>query len=238
VSTAGRERLAALDELSARACACTRCPELVRSRTQVVFGSCPPAARLMFVGEAPGTSEDRDGVPLAGAASRLLDELLAAIGLRRADVAVVNLVKCRPPDNRNPLRAELESCQEYLFGQLELLQPAVLCPLGNFATRVLRGENTPIVKLRGTVEVRAVGPRTVRLYPLLHPAAALYSPASVEQLRADVARIPELLALGAPEQPEPQPEPEPVAEIPSATEPADAGEPGAPEPDNPQLGLF
>jgi uracil-DNA glycosylase family 4 len=235
VSTARRERLAALDELGARACACVRCPELVRSRTQVIFGGGPPGAQLMFVGEAPGTSEDREGVPLAGAASRLLDELLAGIGLRRDEVAVVTLVKCRPPDNRNPLRAELESCQEYLFGQLELLEPAVVCPLGSFATRVLRRESTPITRLRGTPEIRAVGPRTVRLYPLLHPAAALYSPASVEQLRADVARIPGLLALGAPEQPEPVPEP--VAEDPPAPEPP---EPAAapPEPDDPQLGLF
>lgn len=241
MSTARRERLTALDELGRRASSCVRCPELVRARTQVVFGSGPADAPLMFVGEAPGIAEDREGVPLAGAPARLLDELLAGIGHSRADVALVNLVKCRPPENRNPLRAELENCQEYLFGQLELLQAVLVCPLGNFATRMLRGENTPVTRLRGTLELRTVGPRTVRLYPLLHPAAALYAPDSLARLRADVARIPELLALGPPEQPEPVVEPAAVA-VQAEPGVASPGEPAPPEPDpepeNPQLGLF
>lgn len=225
-------RVAALEDLRGRASVCTRCPEPARSRTQVVFGTGPADAELMFVGEAPGPAEDRAGIPVVGASGRLLDELLAGIGLRRAQVAVVTVLKCRPPENRNPLRGELENCQEYLFGQLELVQPVLVCPLGSFATKLLRGENTPITKLRGVEEVRVIGPRAVRLYPLLHPDAALYSPESVAQLRADVARIPALLAQGMPEQPvppPPEPEPEPP-EVPEAPEP----EP----PESPQLGLF
>lgn len=230
-------RQSALDELRVRASVCTRCPELVRTRTQVVFGSGPPDADLMFVGEAPGATEDRDGVPFVGASGRLLDRLLAEIGLARADVAVVNVLKCRPPDNRNPLRAEIEHCQEYLFGQLELMRPIVVCTLGNFATKLLRGENTPITKLRGQAEIRTIGPRAVRLYPVFHPAAALYSPSNVDLLREDIHRIPELLALGAPAQPEPAPKPAAVPEPPSRAGEAPAPEePG--ESDSPQLGLF
>lgn len=227
-------RSAALEDLRARAAVCTRCPELVRSRRQVVFGTGPADAALMFVAEAPGAREDREDGPLAGEPGALLDELLASIGFDRSQVAVVTLVKCRPPENRNPLRSELESCQEYLHAQLATMRPVVVCALGNFVTKLLRGANTPITKVRGVEEVRTIGPRAVRLYPLVHPAAALYSPAGVAQLRADVARIPELLRLGPPAQPE-QPAPVVVAPPlePVAVEPAPD-----PEPDNGQLGLF
>ncbi len=191
----------------------------------MVFGTGAPDAALMFVGEAPGLAEDRDGDPLAGAAGELLDELLAGIGLTRAAVAVVNVIRCRPPDNRTPLVVELNSCQEHLHAQLELVQPVVLCPLGDFATRALRGSTTRITRVRGTAEVRTVGARAVRLYPLLHPAAALYWPEGVELLRADVARIPDLLAQGPP----PQPEDIVAPEVPAVAEPV-AGDV--------QLGLF
>jgi uracil-DNA glycosylase family 4 len=216
---------------------CTRCPKLAATRTQVVFGSGPPDADLMFVGEAPGATEDREGVPFVGASGRLLDKLLAEIGFTRDQVAVVNVLKCRPPDNRNPLAGEIENCQDYLFGQLELMRPIVVCTLGNFATKLLRGSTEGITKVHGQPEVRVIGPRAVRLYPLFHPAAALYTPSNVELLRADVARIPELLALGPPEQPVAEPAPEPVL-VPEV-----AAEPAPPEPDAPaladgQLGLF
>ncbi len=166
----------------------------------------------MFVGEAPGAAEDRLGEPLAGPAAALLDEVLTSIGLRRADVAVINVLNCRPPDNRSPLPAELENCREYLVGQIELTQPVLVCSLGAFATRVLRGRPGPITSLRGHAEIVVVGNRAVRLLPLVHPAAALYTPAGVAQLRADVERIPGLLALGPPEQPQSQPGPRPEAE--------------------------
>lgn len=230
------KRAAALDGLRARAVVCARCPELVRARTQVVFGTGPADADLLLVGEAPDLAEDRDGVLVPGAAGRLLDEVLASIGRSREDVAIVTVVKCRTPENRSPLRTEIEHCQDYLLGQIALVAPTVVCPLGTFATRLLRGENTPVRKLRGSAEVRTLGTRAVRLYPLLHPAAALYTPAGVEQLRADVAGIPGLLRLGPPEQPAPAPEP-PAEHAPAPTAP-DPGPPEPPEPEHPQLGLF
>lgn len=197
----------------------------------------------MFVGEAPGGTEDRDGLPLAGASGRLLEDLLAGIGLGIGAVAVVNVVNCRPPDNRNPLPGEIEHCREYLHGQIELREPVVVCPLGSFAARVLRGKSEPISGLRGQAEVRTVGARTVRLLPLLHPAAALYCEGGVEQLRADMGLIPGLVALGAPAQapvgepvpgqPALLPEPEPEAEAEAAADPAPEVDPAGE-----QLGLF
>jgi uracil-DNA glycosylase family 4 len=143
---------------------------------------------------------------------------------------------CRPPGNRDPLPQEIDACQGYLFRQLELIEPRVVCTLGNFSTKLLRGDPTGITRLHGREDVRRIGPRTVRLYPLYHPAAALYTPAMLETLRADFARIPELLALAAPEQPEPEPEPELVAPEPEvAIEPEPEPEP---EPADLQLGLF
>ena len=208
-----REELKAVWE---QARACTRCPQLAATRTTVVFGSGNADADLMFVGEAPGANEDKQGLPFVGQAGRLLDTLLGEIGLTRGDVFVANVLKCRPPGNRDPLPQEIDACQDYLFRQLELIQPKVVCTLGNFATKLLRGDMTGITRLHGRDELRQIGPRVVRLYPLFHPAAALYTPAMLATLRADFERIPELLAKPAPEQPapEPEPEPEPVIEEP------------------------
>jgi uracil-DNA glycosylase len=203
-----------------QASGCTRCPQLAASRKTVVFGSGNADADLMFVGEAPGAREDEQGVPFVGQAGRLLDTLLGEIGLTRGDVFVANVLKCRPPQNRDPLPSEIENCQEYLFRQLELIQPRVVCTLGNFATKLLRADQTGITRLHGREEVRRIGPRTVRLYPIYHPAAALYTPSMLETLRGDFARLPELLALPAPEQPEPE-EVEPVV----VEEPVAAAEP-------------
>src|ERR1700704_2728073 len=130
----------------------------------------------MFVGEAPGFHEDRQGVPFVGAAGKLLQKLLEGIGMTREDVFVANVLKCRPPGNRDPLPQEIESCQDYLYRQLELIEPLVGCTLGNFSTKLLRGDPLGITRLHGRSEVRRIGPRTVRLYPLFHPAAALYTP--------------------------------------------------------------
>jgi uracil-DNA glycosylase family 4 len=139
---------------------------------------------------------------------------------------------CRPPGNRDPLPQEIDACQDYLFSQLELIEPRVVCTLGNFATKLLRADPaTGITRLHGREEVRRIGPRTVRLYPLYHPAAALYTPAMLDTLRADFARIPELLALPVPDQPC-EPEPEPVV-----PEPEIVLEPES-EPQAAQLGLF
>ena len=216
---------------------CTRCP-LADTRTTVVFGNGDADADLMFVGEAPGANEDREGLPFVGQAGKLLDKLLDEIGLDRGQVFVANVLKCRPPGNRDPQPGEIESCEPYLFQQVELIEPLVVCTLGNFATKLLRGDSTGITRLHGQAEVRTIGSRAVRLFPLFHPAAALYTPRTLETLRADFQRLPELLAEPAPDQPvelEEVPELEPdVVAAPGAAEPEPRGEPEA----APQLGLF
>ena len=217
------ERRAELTAVYRQARACTRCAELAQTRTQVVFGAGNADADLMFVGEAPGAREDEQGIPFVGAAGKLLDELLAEVGLARADVFIANVLKCRPPGNRDPLPAEIENCSDYLMRQVELIEPRVICTLGNFSTKLLRGEPTGISRLHGQAEIRVIGARAVRLYPLFHPAAALYTRSLLDTLRADFARLPALLALELPEQParaepvapEPEPEPAPAARRPS-----------------------
>ena len=179
---------------------CTRCP-LHQTRTTVVFGAGNADADLMFIGEAPGANEDRMGLPFVGQAGKLLDKLLVEIGLERKEVFICNVLKCRPPDNRDPHPNEIEACQDYLRRQVDLIEPIVICTLGNFSTKLLRADTTGISRLHGREEVRVIGPRAVRLYPLYHPAAALYTPSTLEALRADFHRIPELLALGPPDQP-------------------------------------
>jgi uracil-DNA glycosylase len=195
------ERREQLKLLFAQAKGCVRCPELAATRKTVVFGSGNADAELMFVGEAPGASEDEQGVPFVGRAGKLLDQLLGEIGLRRAEVFVCNTLKCRPPGNRDPLPVEIDNCQEYMHRQAELIQPTVICTLGNFSTKLLRGDPTGITRLHGQPEVLTLGKRAVRLYPIFHPAAALYTPRMLETLREDFARLPQLLAMGAPEQP-------------------------------------
>ena len=217
---------------------CTRCPQLAATRRTVVFGAGNADADLMFVGEAPGANEDAQGLPFVGQAGRLLETLLEEIGLARADVFIANVLKCRPPGNRDPLPQEIDACQDYLHRQLELIAPTVVCTLGNFSTKLLRADPTGITRLHGRAEVRRLGPRVVRLFPLYHPAAALYTPSMLEILRTDFHRIPALLALEAPEQPapaEPEPEPEPVIPVPELVEEPELV---AAEPEPSQLGLF
>ena len=216
---------------------CTKCPQLASTRHTVVFGAGNADADLMFVGEAPGANEDKQGLPFVGQAGRLLETLLGEIGMARADVFICNVLKCRPPGNRDPLPGEIDACQDYLFRQLELIQPRVVCTLGNFSTKLLRADpGTGITRLHGRDELRRLGPRNVRLYPLYHPAAALYTPSMLEILRTDFARIPALLELPEPEQPEPEPE-EIAPVVPEPEVAAEAAEP-APEPHPAQLGLF
>jgi uracil-DNA glycosylase len=177
---------------------CTRCPQLAAARTTVVFGAGNADADLMFVGEAPGANEDKQGLPFVGQAGRLLDTLLGEIGLARADVFIANVLKCRPPGNRDPLPAEIENCKGYLHRQVELIRPQVIATLGNFSTKLLREDPTGITRLHGRPEELRVGERDVVLYPLFHPAAALYTPAMLETLRADFAGLPALLRPPAP----------------------------------------
>jgi DNA polymerase len=195
------ERREGLKRVFERARSCVRCPQLAETRKSVVFGSGNANADLMFIGEAPGVSEDERGLPFVGRAGQLLDQLLAEIGLERGDVFIANVLKCRPPGNRDPLPVEIENCREYLDSQVELIQPRVICALGNYSTKLLRGDPTGITRLHGQAEVITLGRRAVRLYPIYHPAAALYTPRMLETLREDMRGLPALLALPEPEQP-------------------------------------
>jgi uracil-DNA glycosylase len=210
-----------LQAYAASAAGCTKC-RLSQGRTQVVFGSGSPHAELMFVGEAPGFHEDKQGVPFVGQAGKLLERLLAGIGLQREDVYIANVLKCRPPGNRDPQPDEIESCEPHLFRQIELIEPAVVATLGNFATKLLSGRPLGITRVHGQEQRLTIAGRSVLLYPLYHPAAALYTPAMLKVLESDFARLPEL--VGAPE---PVVPPEPAA-MPLAVAAAPAE----------QLGLF
>ena len=209
--------MAAVTELHAyrdAVAGCTRCA-LAGGRTQVVFGSGDPGADLMFVGEAPGFHEDKQGVPFVGAAGKLLDQLLAGIGLTRADVYVANVLKCRPPGNRDPLPEEKHECEPWLFKQIALIQPKVIATLGNHATKQLTGKETGITRVHGQEQETTLGGRRVLLYPLYHPAAALYTPAMLKVLEEDFARLPELLGRRDVEAATPAPLLAPVAAEPA-----------------------
>jgi DNA polymerase len=191
----------ATDELSlaaygAEVAECTRCP-LASTRTQVVFGSGSPTADLMFVGEAPGFHEDKQGVPFVGAAGQLLSKLLAGIGLAREDVYIANVLKCRPPGNRDPQPDEIEACEAHLFRQIELIRPKVVATLGNFSTKLLSGKPLGITRVHGQEQEVTLGGSRVVLYPLFHPAAALYTPRMLDVLEADFRRLPDLLGRAA-----------------------------------------
>ena len=174
-----------LMKLAAVAAGCTRCP-LASGRTTVVFGDGDSDADIMFVGEAPGFHEDQQGLPFVGAAGKLLERLLGEIGLRRDDVYIANVLKCRPPGNRDPLPAEIEECKDYLRRQLELVDPRVVVTLGNFATKLLLKRDVGITRLRGQVY-----PWWRRhLVPTLHPAAALRGgDRLLDQMREDFALV-------------------------------------------------
>lgn len=158
-----------LDELGVSLRECQRC-RLASGRTQVVFGTGNPDASIMFVGEAPGFYEDKQGEPFVGAAGKLLTELLESVGLSRSEIYIANVIKCRPPDNRDPQPDEIETCKPFLLQQIQLINPRLVCSLGNFATQTLLGKKVGITKVRGRV-IRL--PEFV-LFPLLHPAAALH----------------------------------------------------------------
>jgi len=171
---------------------CRDC-RLSEGRSMVVVGVGNPAADLMFVGEAPGFHEDKQGVPFVGQAGGLLDELLALIGLTRDDCYIANVIKCRPPGNRDPQPDEIEACEGKLYRQIAIVQPRVIATLGNFSTRLLSGRQHGVSRVHGQARRTTLGGRQVVLYPLYHPAAALYNPRLRPELEADVRRIPALL---------------------------------------------
>jgi DNA polymerase len=218
---AAERQLTELEAFGLQVAGCTRC-RLSEKRTQVVFGVGDPQADLMFVGEAPGFHEDKQGYPFVGQAGKLLDKLLAGIGLDRSRVYIANTVKCRPPGNRDPMPEEKQACEPYLFRQIELIQPKVIATLGNHATKQLTGKQHGITRVHGQPQQIRLGSRDVLLYPLYHPAAALYTPAMLKVLEEDFARLPELLGPTVA-----------VPEAPAATQVAPvAAEPAV------QLGLF
>ena len=222
MAAAIEQPLTELEAFGRQVAGCTRC-RLAQGRTQVVFGAGNPQADLMFVGEAPGFHEDKQGIPFVGQAGKLLETLLAGIGLDRSSVYIANVLKCRPPGNRDPAPDEIEACEGHLFRQIELIEPRVVATLGNFATKLLSGKPAGITRVHGAEQEVTLGGSRVLLYPLYHPAAALYTPAMLKVLEEDFARLPGI--LGRP----------PVEEVPEAAEPELArvqSEPAV------QLGLF
>ena len=184
---------AALEQLRRDASTCTRCP-LAKGRTQVVFGVGDPGADLLFVGEGPGREEDLAGEPFVGRSGKLLDRLMwEEIGLTRAQCYIANVVKCRPPQNRDPAPAEIEACRPYLAEQITLIEPTVIVTLGNFATKLLLESTRGIRELRGQVFERD----RARLVPTYHPAYVLRAGGeAMAEMRADFVRAKRLVAAG------------------------------------------
>lgn len=180
-----------LDALRDEALACTRCA-LAETRTQVVFGVGDPDADLVFVGEGPGAEEDKQGIPFVGRAGQLLTRLIEGIGLTRDEVYIANVVKCRPPGNRDPQPDEIEACRPYLEGQLDFLSPTVVVTLGNFATKLLLDTKDGITKVRGREFSYRDG---AVLIPTFHPAAVLRGGGTaLAQVRGDFVVVKRALA--------------------------------------------
>ncbi len=180
-----------LEEVKQEALTCTKC-RLAAGRTQVVFGVGHPTANLMFIGEAPGFHEDKQGEPFVGAAGQLLTRLLGDIGLQRSDVYIANVLKCRPPGNRDPMPDEIESCKPWLKEQIDLIDPTVIATLGNFATQLLLGRKVGITKVRG----QRFDWRGRVLIPTFHPAAILRGGAAglqMQQVEQDFMLIRKIL---------------------------------------------
>jgi DNA polymerase len=188
----GAKRLSALAECARECVLCA----LSRSRTQVVFGVGDAEAELMFVGEGPGFHEDRQGEPFVGQAGKLLNELLGGIGLSRSQVYITNVVKCRPPENRDPVPEEIQACSPYLMEQIGLVRPRVICTLGRFATKLLADTELGITAIHGKAKALLVEDVSVLVFPVFHPAAALYTPANREVLELDFAKLRVLLDRG------------------------------------------
>ena len=170
---------------------CTRCKLHTLGRRQVVFGVGNPNADLMFVGEAPGADEDLQGEPFVGRAGQLLTKIIEAIGLSRGDVYIANVIKCRPPQNRNPEQDEVDTCEPFLFRQIDVIQPKVIVALGTFAARALLRTLDPISRLRG----RVFEYRGAKLIPTFHPAYLLRNPASKREVWEDMKLVRSILKL-------------------------------------------
>ena len=177
-----------LDSLKKETLTCTKCG-LSETRTHVVFGSGNPKAELMFVGEAPGMQEDLQGLPFVGRAGALLTKIIESIGLKRKDVYIANILKCRPPNNRNPLPTEILTCEEYLIRQIEFIKPKVICALGKFAAQTLLRSTEPITRIRGTF----YDYHHAKLMPTFHPAYLLRNPGGKRLVWEDMKKIRKVL---------------------------------------------
>ncbi len=177
-----------LDDIREELGDCSRC-KLSGSRTSIVFGSGNPDARLMFIGEAPGSEEDRQGLPFVGRAGQLLTKIIESIGIERNDVYICNVLKCRPPKNRNPEADEVETCSPFLRQQLEAVRPQIVCCLGTFASQTMLGMKVPISKLRG----RFHDIEGIRFIATFHPAYLLRNPAKKREVWEDMKQIREAL---------------------------------------------
>ena len=194
-STESADPAAALRELEESLRDCRRCG-LCSGRTQVVFGVGSPFADLMFVGEGPGFHEDRQGEPFVGAAGKLLTALLGQIGLSRSEVYIANVVKCRPPENRDPTDDEIKACSPHLMQQMAIIRPRVVCTLGRFATRLLTGTELSMTAIHGKAKAVRLGGFDTIVFPVFHPAAALYASANRSVLEEDFSRLRRLLDHG------------------------------------------
>ncbi|MFH0942474.1 MAG: uracil-DNA glycosylase [Chloroflexota bacterium] len=181
--------MSALNELAGEICACRSCPALVANRTRVVPGDGPDNAEIMFIGEAPGFNEDQQGLPFVGAAGSFLEELLTSIRLKRAQVYITNIIKCRPPQNRDPLPTEISNCNPWLESQLERLRPRLIVTLGRYSMAKFFPGKT-IGKIHGTAQKRD----GVTYFAMYHPAAALHQQSLRQTIIEDMGRIPALLA--------------------------------------------
>ena len=209
-----------LQELSTSLYNCQRCKLAKLGRTQVVFGTGNPNASIMFVGEGPGFYEDQQGEPFVGAAGKLLNQLLESAGLSRSQVYIANVIKCRPPNNRDPEQDEVDTCKPFLLQQIELIKPKLVCTLGNWATQTILEKKVGITKVKGS----AIRLERFVVFPLLHPAAALHQGNLMDTLREDFKKLKAYLdRMDAPATPSAQ-----AAAVPSAP----------PAATQPQLDLF
>jgi uracil-DNA glycosylase len=190
-----KAKLRALEILQEEVRECTRCPELVASRTQTVFGVGNPQARLCFFGEAPGADEDRQGEPFVGKAGQLLTKILEACSLRREDIYILNTLRCRPPKNRNPLPEEIANCRPFFERQLEVIQPEFICCLGAVAARALLETTTPVGKLRGKFHAF----RGAKVLVTYHPAYLLRNPSMKRETWEDMKLLMREMGIPIPE---------------------------------------
>ncbi|MGC8976659.1 MAG: uracil-DNA glycosylase [Candidatus Ratteibacteria bacterium] len=182
-----------LKEIEKEAKLCKKC-HLYKKRKNVVFGSGNPYSKVIFIGEAPGKNEDEKGIPFCGKAGEILDFLLDTIGLKRKNVYITNVVKCRPPGNRRPKKNEIEKCKEYLIKQIEIIKPKIICCLGDIALKFIF-ENYSIKKNKGITEMhgRIIKLNNFKVFPVFHPAYAIYNRKILKVMRDDFKKLKEFL---------------------------------------------